>query len=153
MRRVGNVALLGAQTQSPGGSARRLRGRPGIALRALALPDPTRVVGLGFRDEHARVFVAVLEPVDEGGPFGLLGLPLFLFLPRELAGALFAPLPVELFLLPQERGVRFVSLDVSFCERCVLAPEPGDALLGLGYIDVVNEVEGYWRPGLEGPME
>ena len=85
----------------------------------------------------------MLEPVDEGGPFGLFGLPLFLFLPRELAGALFAPLSVELFLLPEERGVRLVPLDIGLDYGGILPSEGEDSFLSLDDVDIIYQVEGY----------
>lgn len=113
----------------------------GSVVTRIALTVTTRAIGFGLGDERARVFVTVLEPVDECCLLGLFFLAFLFRLACEFPSAFFPATPVELFLLAEESSVGLVPLDVRLSESGIFATVPGDALFCFRNINVIDEVE------------
>lgn len=129
-------ALHGTRAEQAGAALaeraarRRTRGGPFLCLRPR----------LG--DESCGVLVARFKAVDNTLLRLLAFLALLLFEAAELRGAQLALLPLGLFLLLEVALVLFFPLDIERNEGRILYSVLSDASFSLGYVNVVDEVEG-----------
>lgn len=99
-------------------------------------------LGARLRDESCGVRVAIFQIVDQRATLALARIALLFFSPTELLGAQLAFAALGLLLFLERLRIRLFALLVEFDERRVFFSVGGDARLRLGYVDIVDEVEG-----------
>jgi hypothetical protein len=122
--------------------------RDGLVRRRGARCGALERVGAGLRDEPRGVGVAVLdEVVDQRAALALARVALLLLSAPQLVRAQLALAPLGLLLLFERLRVRVFALLVQLDQRRVFFSVGGDARLGFGNVDFVDQVEGWGREG------